>query len=59
MAVEQVLGDAKVAKTMREYKRGKLRSGSTRGPKVKSRKQAVAIALSQARKAGANLPKPS
>jgi hypothetical protein len=46
-----VLGDEKVATTMREYKHGKLRSGSKKGPKVKSRKQAVAIALSQARRA--------
>jgi hypothetical protein len=53
MTVESVLGNAKVAKTMREYKHGKLRSGSSKGPKVKSRKQAVAIALSQARRARA------
>jgi hypothetical protein len=33
---------------MREYKAGKLRSGSKKGPKVKSRKQAVAIAMSEA-----------
>ena len=41
----------KVSKVMKEYKEGKLRSGSKKGPKVKSRKQAVAIALSEARKA--------
>lgn len=41
---------AKVAKTMREFKKGTLHSGSKKGPKVKSRKQAVAIALNQARK---------
>jgi hypothetical protein len=35
---------------MGEFKRGKLRSGSKSGPKVKSREQAVAIALSEARK---------
>jgi hypothetical protein len=33
---------------MHEYKEGKLHSGSKRGPKVKSRKQAIAIALSEA-----------
>jgi len=33
---------------MREYKKGKLHSGSKRGPLVKSRKQAVAIAMSEA-----------
>jgi len=37
-------------KVMREFKEGKLHSGSKTGPKVKSRKQAVAIALSEARK---------
>lgn len=41
-------GKKKVAKVMREYKKGKLHSGSKRGPKVKSRKQAVAIAMSEA-----------
>ena len=35
-----------------EYKSGKLRSGSKHGPKVKSRKQAVAIYLSERRKEG-------
>lgn len=40
----------KVKKTMEEYKEGKLKSGS--GKKVKSRKQAVAIGLSKARKEG-------
>jgi hypothetical protein len=40
---------------MHEAKRGKLRSGS--GKKVTSRKQAVAIGLSQARKRGAKVPK--
>jgi Family of unknown function (DUF6496) len=45
----------KVKKAMHERKRGKLRSGS--GRKVKSRKQAIAIALSQARRSGAKAPK--
>jgi hypothetical protein len=36
-------------KVMREYKAGKLHSGSKKGPKVKSKKQAMAIALSEAR----------
>ncbi len=40
----------KLATVMGEYKRGKLRSGSKKGPKVKSRKQAIAIALSEARR---------
>ena len=53
MSAESVLGNAKVAKTMREWTSGKLRSGSAKGPKVKKRKQAVAIALSQAGKSRA------
>jgi hypothetical protein len=44
----------KVAKTMRERKRGMLRSGS--GKKVTSRKQAIAIGLSQARREGGKVP---
>jgi uncharacterized protein DUF6496 len=42
----------KVEATMREFKAGALHSGSKKGPKVTSRKQAIAIGLSQARKAG-------
>ena len=38
----------KVHKVMEEFKKGTLHSGSKKGPKVKSRKQAVAIALSEA-----------
>ena len=45
----------KVEKVMRERKRGTLKSGS--GQKVTSRKQAIAIGLSEARKAGAKVPK--
>ena len=37
---------------MHEYKHGTLHSGSKRGPKVKSRKQAIAIMLSEKRKEG-------
>ena len=37
---------------MHEWKTGELHSGSKKGPKVTSQKQAVAIALSEARKAG-------
>ena len=43
-------GSGKVGKVMSEYKHGKLHSGSKAGPKVKSRKQAIAIAMSEARK---------
>lgn len=45
----------KVERVMHEYKRGKLRSGKS-GQKVKSRKQAIAIGLSEARKRGAKVP---
>jgi hypothetical protein len=41
---------------MHEFKRGKLRSGRS-GRKVKSRKQAIAIGLSQARREGAKVPR--
>ena len=43
---------SKVEKVMHEFKHGKLHSGSKQGPKVKSRSQAIAIGLSEARKAG-------
>jgi len=43
-------GAKKAATVMREYKRGQLHSGSKRGPVVKSRKQAVAIAMSEKRR---------
>ena len=46
----------KVEKAMHERKRGTLKSGRS-GKKVKSRKQAIAIGLSQARRAGAKVPK--
>ena len=48
-------GKRKIHKVMKEQKSGTLKSGS--GKKVKSRKQAVAIALSEARKSGAKIPK--
>lgn len=44
----------KVEKTMHERKKGELKTGS--GKKVTSRKQAIAIGLSEARKAGAKVP---
>ena len=40
----------KISKVMREFKSGKLHSGSKKGPLVKSKKQAIAIALSEAGK---------
>ena len=46
----------KIEKAMHERKSGKLKSGSS-GKKVKSRKQAIAIGLSEARRAGGKVPK--
>lgn len=43
------MSEKKVEKVMKEFKKGELHSGSKEGPKVKDRKQAVAIALSEAR----------
>ena len=45
----------KVAKVMREFQKGKLHSGSKKGPEVTNPKQAIAIALSEARKSGAKV----
>lgn len=47
---------SKVKKVMQERKQGTLKSGSS-GKKVTSRKQAIAIGLSEARKAGAKVPR--
>jgi Family of unknown function (DUF6496) len=46
---------SEVKETMHEYKEGKLKSGKS-GKTVKSRKQAVAIGLSKARKEGGKVP---
>ena len=48
----------KVERAMHEMKRGELRSGSS-GKKVKSRKQAIAIGLSEARRSGGKVPRKS
>jgi hypothetical protein len=55
MAAYSKKSQSKVEKTMYEYKHGELKSGN--GGKVKSRKQAIAIGLSEARKAGTKVPK--
>ena len=47
----------KVKKVMHEFKEGELHSGSKKGPVVSNPKQAIAIALSEARKAGAKIPR--
>ncbi len=46
----------KMKKVMHEWKHGTLKSGQS-NKKVKSRKQAIAIGLSEARRAGARVPK--
>jgi len=48
--------ESKVRKAMHERKQGTLKSGRS-GKKVKSRKQAIAIGLSEARRAGGKVPK--
>lgn len=48
--------EAKMGKVMGEFASGKLHSGSKKGPEVKNPKQAVAIAMSEARKAAAKKP---
>lgn len=50
------LAEKKVKKAMEEMKEGELRSGNS-NKKVTSRKQAVAIGLSEARRAGGKVPK--
>lgn len=50
MAKQTKRQQAKVSKVMHEYGAGKLHSGSKKGPVVTSQKQAVAIAMSEARK---------
>ena len=54
MAKYGKIAKEKVEKTMQELKEGVLKSGS--GKKVKSREQAIAIGLSEARKAGGKVP---
>jgi hypothetical protein len=48
MATKMTKGQKKIGKVMHEYKAGELHSGSKSGPMVKSRKQAIAIAMSEA-----------
>jgi hypothetical protein len=56
MAKYSKKANKKVEKVMHEKKKGTLKSGRS-GKKVTSRKQAIAIGLSEARKAGAKVPK--
>ena len=56
MATKEKSASRKVKRAMHKMKRGTLKSGRS-GKKVKSRKQAIAIGLSEARKSGARIPK--
>ena len=49
--------EKKIEKTLHEFKEGNLHSGSKKGPIVKNRRQAIAIALNQARKSGVKIPR--
>jgi Family of unknown function (DUF6496) len=55
MAMYGKKAETKVRKAMHERKSGTLKSGKS-GKKVKSRKQAIAIGLAEARRAGAKVP---
>ena len=58
MAKYSKKSEDKVEKSMHEFKHGTLKSGKNgKGGKVKSRKQAIAIGLSEARETGAKVPK--
>ena len=46
--MKKTKSETKISKVMREYGAGKLHSGSKKGPEVTSRRQAIAIALSEA-----------
>ena len=59
MAKESKAAQRKVKKVMHEWKEGDLHSGSKKGPIVKNQKQAVAIAISEARKRGLKVGKRS
>ena len=56
MATKPTASGRKVERAMHEMKRGELRSGGS-GKKVTDPKQAIAIGLSEARKAGARIPR--
>ena len=55
MARYSTKSQGEVKKAMHEFKRGELKSGKSEKP-VRSRKQAIAIGLSKARKKGAKVP---
>jgi hypothetical protein len=56
-AKKKTIVQKKMKKVMTEFKGGKLKSGTKKGPTVTNPKQAIAIGLSEARKRGAKIPK--
>lgn len=56
--MESKKAKSKIKKVMTEFKEGKLHSGSKSGPMVKSKPQALAIALSESREKGYKVGKP-
>jgi len=52
MMKRKTKAERKTATVMHEFKAGTLHSGSAKGPRVTNRKQAIAIALSEGRRAG-------
>jgi hypothetical protein len=56
MAKYSKKAEKKIEKVLHEHKKGTLKSGST-GKKVKSRKQAIAIGISEARQVGLKVPR--
>jgi hypothetical protein len=57
MPKKETRAQKKIHKVMSEFKDKTLHSGSAKGPVVRKRSQAIAIALQEARKAGAKIPK--
>jgi hypothetical protein len=58
MAKESKAASTKIEKVMKEFKEGKLHSGSKKGPRVTNPKQALAISMSEARKKGLKVKLP-
>lgn len=58
MKKKSTKGKHKIEKVFEEFRKHELHSGSKSGPVVTSKQQATAIALSEARKAGAKIKKP-
>lgn len=56
MPKESKKAKSKIHRVMKEFKEGKLHSGSKKGPVVSNPKQGVAIALSESRKKGLKVP---